>query len=121
MAGVFLDLGPYHVAPAAVDPTLFPRFNIDPSLGIKDLYYGGLGEIRGELPGLTTFDGVPGSAKVYVLDRKSMHIIRATRSASDGTYRLTHLKLGVDYLVLGIDQNDQDNAVVMDRVQAGVP
>lgn len=87
-----------------------------------DLQDGGPGEIRGDLPaGLVTFDGVPGHARVYAMERAYPRVIRATRSAADGTYRLTDLKLGVEYLVLARDERNIDNAVVMDRVPAGVP
>lgn len=89
--------------------------------GFGDRVFGGNGEIRGDPPGLTTFDGVPGRAVVSVLVRKTRQMIRQVRSNPDGSYRIINLANGIDYIVLGVDENDQDNAVVVDRVQAGIP
>lgn len=119
-SGGALPLGFVYASPGAVAPGEFPKVLLG-GIVFRDLFDGGLGFIRGQVPGLTTFDGVPGPAKVYALDRKSMQIIRATRSGADGTYELATLRTDRKYLILGIDENDQDNAVVMDRVQAGIP
>lgn len=84
--------------------------------------FSGPGEIRGEAPlGLTTFDTVPGPALVAALVRRTRQVVRVTQSAPNGTYRLTRLRTDTDFIVLGLDLNEQDNAVVMDRVRAGIP
>lgn len=86
---------------------------------VSDVYDGGQGSIRGQSPGLVTFDGVPGKAKVLCCAYPTMRIVRGTRSAADGTYALTNLRTDKDYVVVAFDETRNDNAVIVDRVRAG--
>lgn len=90
--------------------TLFTPFWADP-------VHTGVGIIQG----ITTFDDVPGPARVYAQDPRNLQVVRAARSAADGSYVLPNLNIGAEYLITAVDDKRQDNAVVMDRVQAGIP
>lgn len=71
--------------------------------------------------GVTTFDGVPGRAHVYLLDRATLQVVRDVRSGLDGVYEMPNILAGKLYLVLALDETNQDNAVVRDRVSSGGP
>lgn len=84
-----------------------------------DVIDGGLGSVLGVAPGLVTYDGVPGRALVHLCEYPTMRIIRSTRSAPNGTYALTGVRTGRDYVVVAFDETRNDNAVIVDRVRAG--
>lgn len=119
MAGVLSGGTVYYAHPGAVDPTVRPRRAFLNPLGVKDVLDGGAGSIRGQSPGLVTFDGQPGKAKVLCCEYPTMRIVRSTRSAADGTYALENLRTDKEYLIVGLDETRTDNAVVMDRIKAG--
>lgn len=87
--------------------------------GYFDTVDGGAGSIIGEAPGLVTFDGVPGRALLLLCEYKTMRVVRGTRSAADGTYVLPHLRTDREYVLTAFDETRSDNAVIVDRVQAG--
>jgi hypothetical protein len=54
---------------------------------------------------------------IYLLEQDSLHVAAATRSTA-GNYAFEKLKAG-SWLVMGIDDTAQYNAVVVDRVVTG--
>lgn len=72
--------------------------------------------------GPTTISGVvrelttPVARPVYLLEQEGFHVIRETRSASNGTYSFPFMEADKQYLVMAVDPNGAYNAVVADRV-----
>lgn len=54
--------------------------------------------------------------KVYLLEKKSMRLIKATSTDADGWYIFTNLNKDYRYLVLSIDSKGEFNAVIQDNV-----
>lgn len=121
MAGVLTGGELFFAHPGAHDPALRPRHAFTAPDGVRDIYDGGPGRIIGQAPGLVTYDGIPGRALVHLCDYPTMRIVRSTRSAADGTYALEHLRTDRPYVVVAFDETRNDNAVILDRVQAGPP
>jgi hypothetical protein len=72
--------------------------------------YSGPCSITGTVKVLTNAAEKP----VYLLDQASLHVVSATRSIG-GSYSFEKIKAG-KWIVLGIDDSAQYNAVVVDRV-----
>lgn len=68
--------------------------------------------ISGVVRELTT----PVSRPVYLLEQESFRILRATRSASNGTYSFQNMEADKQYIVMSLDPAGAYNAVVADRV-----
>lgn len=68
--------------------------------------------ISGVVHELTT----PVSRPVYLLEQEGFHVIRETRSATDGTYSFPNMEADKQYLVLAVDPNGAYNATIKDRV-----
>jgi hypothetical protein len=73
--------------------------------------YSGPHVISGTVSVLT----VPASRPVYLLPQDNMQVVRATRSAADGSYSFPLVKAGT-WIVLGIDDTAAYRAVAVDRV-----
>lgn len=102
------------------DGLVFSRFD----------YVRGKGYIAGEPPagpgeedpdGRARILNEPSVVRIDVFDRRRMEIVRSTRSAPDGTWRVNGLDPGRSYLVIGYDDRGVVNAAVQDWVQPHVP
>lgn len=81
---------------------------------IADVADGGPGFIAGS----TYVDGVLMARTVFLLDRISKRLVRSTRADALGAYRFERLALGREWIVLGVDELREHNAVVADRITA---
>jgi hypothetical protein len=68
------------------------------------------------IDGKTTALGVPVSREVRAYSRVSGALLGKTHSAEDGAYKL-YLPFEEEYTLVAIDEYDQYNAVIQDRVK----
>lgn len=80
-------------------------------------YFGGLGYIAGELPGLVTVNSVPGAREIEVRHRRSRIVIAVIFSAPDGTYRIDRIDPLQEFDLIGRDWSNTYNDVVVSRVK----
>lgn len=74
--------------------------------------YHGPHSISGTLRAVST----PVSRRVALLDQWSLQIARVGHSTASGQYTFERLREG-DWIVVGIDEDGQYNAVIADRVR----
>jgi len=74
--------------------------------------FNGPHSISGTLRAVTT----PVSTRVALLEQQSLQLARAGHSAADDQYTFVKLRAG-DWVVIGIDDTEQYNAVIADRVR----
>lgn len=58
----------------------------------------------------------PAIGRIMVLDRRTFEVIATTRSRPDGTWRVDRIMLGMQLLVVGLDDRGNVNAAVQDWV-----
>lgn len=59
---------------------------------------------------------VPGRGRIEVYERSTMTCVRTAISASDGTWRVEHLRTDFKYTVIGFDDTGLQNAAIQDFV-----
>lgn len=83
-----------------------------------DLLCGGLGRITGT----TVAAGSPVMRRVRLFDLSTGRLVRETWSAADtGVWQVDGLALDRDYFVVAHDHTGLRDAVIHDRIRAGVP
>lgn len=87
--------------------------------------WAGLGYLAGSAPvssdpeapdGRLRILNQPAIGRIMVLDRRTFEVIAATRSRPDGTWRVDRIMLGMQLLVVGLDDRGNVNAAVQDWV-----
>jgi hypothetical protein len=78
--------------------------------------FSGNGYIAGNAPAIVTVAGVPAPRPVRVLERKSLRLCGFATSASDGTFSISGLDTGRQFLVIALDNQGQFNAVIRDNI-----
>lgn len=92
---------------------------IDTGFANVSAEWGGNYYVAGEAPdGIVTIDGIPASRIVRLVDRRTGIPVRQTMSAADGTYRFEYIRGDRQWTVIGIDQYEQENAVIADLITA---
>lgn len=77
---------------------------------IKDSSQGGI------IKGTASLQGTPTRSRVAVFRRSDFGLVAIRKTTNDGTYLFNFLPRGVEYTVLGIDIDKQNNAVAADRI-----
>lgn len=75
----------------------------------------------GSIEGVCTFDGVPGPARVLLLQDKTARVVRVFEAAADGAYEFSYLDPSQTFTVLGEDSAGNYNSVVQARIAPGIP
>lgn len=70
----------------------------------------------GIIQGTASVQGAPTRARVAVFRRSDFVLVAIRKTTNDGNYLFNFLPRGVEYTVLGIDIDRQNNAVVADRI-----
>ncbi|WP_304334629.1 hypothetical protein [Conchiformibius steedae] len=82
--------------------------------------YSGKGYIAGTGAGIVTVNSIPARRKIYLYDCASMRCVRSTWSATDGTYRLSHLDHRREYWLVARDYKGEYEPVAYDFVRPKV-
>ena len=70
----------------------------------------------GIIRGTATIEGQPNPARIIIFRRFDYQLIAHQKTDNDGTYFFNGIPRGIEYTVLGLDLNKQNNAVVADRI-----
>lgn len=76
---------------------------------------------NGHIEGTTSVAGnpnLPKSCPVRAYVRETGQFVREVTSSETGVYRFENIKVGVDYTLIAIDETNQYNAVIADRLRA---
>jgi len=76
---------------------------------------------NGHIEGTTSVAGnpnLPKSCPVRAYVRETGQFVREVTSSETGVYRFENIKVGVDYTLIAIDETNQHNAVIADRLRA---
>lgn len=103
------------VHPNGAPPTPGDYGVVQPQMAKAVAEFGGTLRIRG----VTTFNGVPGPAHVFLCDRRNLRVVKAKRSNADGTYEFDKLASLDRYIAIALDDNQSENAVAADRITPG--
>lgn len=75
-----------------------------------------LGYIAGGGDGIVSVGGVPSSRKIYVLDAKTLAVVKTAVSLDNGQYLITGLDPNRRYLVMARDYKGEYEPVCYDNV-----
>lgn len=105
--------------PGAVPTALQPHYVRMPLQLNSDIYFGALnGASLGSISGTVKIDGLVGVRMVRLIDRRSGVVVRQCWSGADGSFCFPNLRKDIDFMVIGIDDLRNYNAVIYDLVRA---
>lgn len=100
--------------PQALDAAGVRNTNYAQSIGMRDQYFGGTGQIVGTVAEKATPTNLPLARRVVLIDDATRTVIRETWSNAAGDYTFTHIDLTQTYTAIAWDHTKTYRAVAAD-------